>query len=354
MEISTNIKIGVATSDSSLSFDIVQNLKRIGYRNLLIADDYKSCFALQLNHQVELIIVDLVNNEKPIYPELGQLCTPIALNPIPVLVLTGPHQITKTDIVFLNHLGIDHILATPFTQKSIARNVIQAWSNFHHKKKRGMLIKLYLAAQAYIEKDAFDAARKIIEQQQKLFPVGNIHHEQTGYLLLKEKNRPAGIKLLADLAQQTDQLYQKFRCAQVLFKNREFSQAKAILQGIEDHTIYAISELLGFCHFCLEEFNEAIPHLAKYLKIFPKNENVLNHTAICYKEIKQYDAALKLYSVLHKITLQPWKIKFNIALLELKKNDKEKAMAVLKDLLKEKPDYEKARLKLVELTEKTT
>ncbi len=351
VELSTAITIGIASPDEGLKFEIVQTLKRLGYRNIIQTNHAYEAYSLLHDKKVDFLCVDYQLDEKPLHSLYINLRCPFKSESLPILTMTGNYQILPEDIVFLKQLGITNILATPFTQKSLSTNIISTWNKFHNKKITGPLSKLVSAARVCaIQKDR-EKVLKYTEEIEKLNPEGVEHLEIRALFELASGNRQEALPMFKEAAGKLGDPYVNYRLGWMLFQGKEYTVALAILNDIKEESfnLEQISELKGLCHFYLEKKEEALTFFAEHLKHRPKNGNVMNHMAICYKEMKKFDLAIRIYDTLLAISPSPEKILFNIALLYIQQNNQDQAIKTLKEITQKYPKYEKAKIKLAAL-----
>ncbi|NBW82336.1 hypothetical protein EBR21_11335, partial [bacterium] len=81
----------------------------------------------------------------------------------------------------------------------------------------------------------------------------------------------------------------------------------------------------------------------------PDNLSFMNSLAICYRDAQMYDDALDTYNQIIKKDNENFHVMFNKSLVLNLMGRKEEAIKLLRKIIARKPDFQKARDKIVEL-----
>lgn len=102
-----------------------------------------------------------------------------------------------------------------------------------------------------------------------------------------------------------------------------------------------IENNLGMAYFFKKQTQKAKEHLSKSIKLDPKNSDARNNIASVYLETGEYDLAEKEYKKITEdlIYTSQYTTYYNLALVYLKKNQKNLAVESLKKSIKENEDY---------------
>lgn len=98
---------------------------------------------------------------------------------------------------------------------------------------------------------------------------------------------------------------------------------------------------LGLAYYYKQQYADAKNHFQKSLILDPKNSDARNNLATLYYHRKQFQLAESEYKIILKDLVYPkqFQIYFNLATLELRKGNTHKAVSLLKQSIKERPDY---------------
>ncbi len=108
---------------------------------------------------------------------------------------------------------------------------------------------------------------------------------------------------------------------------------------------------LGMAYFFKKEKKRALKSLLLSLKIDPKNSDARTNLASIYFHMGNFSKAEEHYNIILKdlIYKHQYRIHYNLALIELKRSNYDKAVTRLKSSIEEKDDYCPANYKLGDL-----
>ena len=108
---------------------------------------------------------------------------------------------------------------------------------------------------------------------------------------------------------------------------------------------------LGMAYFFKKEKGRALKALLLSLKVDPKNSDARTNLASVYFHMGNFSKAEEHYNLILKDPVYPhqYRIQYNLALIELKRSNYDKAVVRLKNSIQEKDDYCPANYKMGDL-----
>jgi tetratricopeptide (TPR) repeat protein len=359
------------------------NLKKMGYKNFTVTPD---AFAAT-NHirtvKTEFIICRLNLKDVSGSDFMEELKNDLTIPRIPFMMFS--EHMDEGDLALLAEIGVDAHLTIPFVTKDLAEKVMATWSRyidpknpeFHFEAAR----RLFLSGKIQESADAFvkiatsgklvsrslvahgraiaklgklDDALKIAQKVRKDYPKFVHGHQFSGEVLVDLKREVEALEcFFAAIALSPKNPYRYQIISEILLRMQRFSETEIVIKKAIEANISLpfVYENMAQALIKQEKKQEALSWYQKLVDHDKKNPGYHNNIAVCYKKLGNMPKALEHYQIAADVSPKDARVRFNLALALLDSDKKQSAINTLKETISIDKNHDKAKLKLMELTD---
>ncbi len=359
------------------------NLKKMGYKNFTVTPDAFEAINHIRSVKTEFIICRLNLKDVSGTDFMEELKNDLTIPRIPFMMFS--EHMDEGDLALLAEIGVDAHLTIPFVTKDLAEKVMATWSRyidpknpeFHFEAAR----RLFLAGKNQEAADAFikiatsgklisrsliahgraiaklgrlDEALKIAQKVRKDHPKFVHGHQFTGEILVELKREVEALEsFFAAISLSPKNPYRYQIITEILLRMERFVEAEIVLKKAMDAGIQLpfVAESMAQALIKQEKKQEALVWYQKLIDRDKKNPGYHNNIAVCYKKMGNMPKALEHYQVAADVAPKDARVRFNLALALLDADKKQAAVNTLKETLGIDKTHDKAKLKLMELTD---
>jgi tetratricopeptide (TPR) repeat protein len=359
------------------------NLKKMGYRNFSVTPTAFDALNLIRAGKIEFILCRLNLGDVSGTDFMEELKNDLSIPRIPFMMFS--EHMDEGDLALLTELGVDAHLTIPFVTKDLAGKVMTTWSRyidpsnpeFHYEIARraflsgktqeaadgffkiAMAQKLVSRAmvahgRAIAKLGRVEDALVIANRVRKDFPKFVHGHQFAGELLVDAKKDFEALECFftaISLSPKNPYRYQAI--TEILLRMGRFPETEQVLKKAVEANIDLpfVAENMAQALIKQDKMQEALPWYQKLVAIDNKNSGYHNNIAVCYKKLGNMEKALTHYQAAVDAAPKDARVRFNLALVYLDMDNKKSAINTLKETLGVDKNHEKAKYKLMELTD---
>ena len=377
----TNLDILIVDPQSDVRLILTHHLQKLGFSKVRVVRDGMTAL-VEIRRQPANILLLSNELEGPTSRDVIQeIREDVSIQRDVVILSSNP--ISKQEVMFALENGFDDFLIKPVIPNEIMPKLKSAHAVFSSHKnperiyefaKFALRMKeLDRAEDVYVElaRHTSHAARPYVGLARVAYLRGDYPGALKFALTALQRNNKYthAHSLLGDLYLEKGDLdsalhsYREAILLSPLNLIRYEKAAEALLQaGRVDDTIGLLNialqanfehpfivERMGYCWFQKKEYQRAAKFLRQAVHAEPDNLSFMNSLAICYRDAQMYDDALDTYNQIIKKDNENFHVMFNKSLVLNLMGRKEEAIKLLRKIIARKPDFQKARDKIVEL-----
>lgn len=382
IEMNPKMQVLIVDHNEGQSVAMRNQIKKMGYTNFVEKPNgFEAMKHIKEGNKVDFIIARYQMPVMSGFDMFNELKSDMSINRMPVLIFS--EKLDEGDVALLNEAGVDAYLTIPYVAKDLAGHINGTWSRyidptnveFHFEMARKSFLarKLDEAARKFqtieasgklVQRAKIGRAR-VLAKQEKLddalalarevaqqFPNFVHGHQALGEILMSRGdlvNAVASFKKALDLSPKNPYRYSVI--GDLLTKLQMWKEAEGVYRQAEKMQL-ALPELERGMAQCLILQNKKAEALDYYLaleKKNPKDTAILNNIAVCYRAADEKNRALNYYNRALEAEPDNVRIMYNIALVQMEKANSQGALDILAKILTLNPDYEKARLKRMQI-----
>jgi tetratricopeptide (TPR) repeat protein len=359
------------------------NLKKMGYKNFSVTPDAFSAMNHIRSAKTEFILCRLNLKDVSGTDFMEELKNDLAIPRIPFMMFS--EHMDEGDLALLTEIGVDAHLTIPFVTKDLAEKVMTTWSRyidpknpeFHFEAARRLFLsgKIQEAADAFAKIAASgklisraliahgraiaklgktEDALKIAQKVRKDYPKFVHGHQFAGELLVELKRDMEALEcFFSAIALSPKNPYRYQMITEILLRMERFKETEMVLQKAIEANIDLpfVAENMAQALIRQEKKQEALVWYQKLVERDKKNSGYHNNIAVCYKKLGNMAKALEHYQIAADVAPKDARVRFNLALALLDSDKKQAAVNTLKETLGIDKNHDKARMKLMELTD---
>lgn len=375
---STTLSVHIAEAKGDLRLIIAHRLEKLGFTKInKTTDGFEAIRELKLKPCDIIVAGDDLPSVNGL-EVLKELREDPKLSRGAFVLVTKP--LNKGEVMLAVEGGVNDLLVRPVTLNDIMPKIQSAYTNFANPKNPD---RLYEFAKANLVARNIDVAKSIYQGLSAINPeiarpyVGlarvalaaddlNAALQHANSAVSKNPNYVHAFALRAEVlvkAGKADKAVADFKkavelsplnitriesCCENLLGAKLFAPCieiltKVIAAGAKHRYV---DEKLGYAYFVSNDFQSALPYLEAANKVDPENIPSQKILADCYRHAGNYDASLILYNKILKSEPENTLVLFHKALSLYNKDAKNDALKLLKKIVAQEPEFEKAKTAL--------
>ncbi len=359
------------------------NLKKMGYSKFAVMPTAFDALNLIRAGKIEFILcrLNLANVSGTDFME--ELKNDLSMPRIPFMMFS--ENMDEGDLALLSEIGVDAHLTIPFVTKDLAAKVMATWSRyidpnnpeFHYEIARRDFLsgKTQEAANGFLKiamskklisrsmvshgraiakLGRIDDALTIATKVRRDFPKFVHGHQFAGELLVEAKRDFEALEcFFAAISLSPKNPYRYQAITEILLRMGRFPETELVLRKAIEAQIDLpfVAENMAQALIKQDKMTDALEWYKKLVALDNKNSGYHNNIAVCYKKLGQMDKALGHYQTAVDVAPKDARVRFNLALVHLEMGNKNAGINTLKETLGVDKNHEKARFKLMEMTD---